>query len=233
MKSQVDPLDLYRFNLSKRLLTNLGNQASLFKDTSILNIGSGKGRESRFLLSEKPKFLILLDINFSYLKYSRQWLSGPQRKFFLHANGCNLPFKDKSIDIISFVDTFHHVAFPEKVLKEALRVARKCIIVDEAKKGRLRNILNFIFIRMGVKREYEFYDNRECKFRFDTNLVKRMAEEHNLELIFYPYFMYYFEFYKNSKLKFIKYFYIFFYGFINLLFHRWGNRVIIILNHRF
>ena len=233
MEKKADPLDLYRFNLSKKLLKNFKNNGNLFRGKSVLNIGSGRGRETYLILFESPMRLILLDINFDHLVFSRRKLDSLQNNFFLCADGIHLPFKDKAIDIIMVTETLHHLIDPYKALGEMARVSRKAIILDEPRRGRLRNMLNYLFIKTDIKKPYEFEGDRKLSFRFDMSLLKKIAENFDLDFICYPYFIYYFEFYKNTNLRFIKYIYKFICEIINVFFHSLGNRAIIIFSHRF
>ena len=44
-------------------------------------------------------------------------------------NGTNIPYEDQSFDSVLVVEVFHHCNNPEKVLKEAIRVAKKKVII--------------------------------------------------------------------------------------------------------
>lgn len=232
MKNFKDPLDIYRFNLAKQLWKNFKNGSILFKDRSVLNIGSGRGRESHLILSEYPQYLIFSDINLNDLIFSRQSLIDFKNKFFICFDACNLPLKDRSIDIITVNETLHHLLDPSRALEEAVRVARKAVILDEPKKGELRNILDRLFIKTGIKKPYELEGDRELHFRFDIKLLSSLGEKFDLDFLFYPYFIYYFQFYKNTNLKFIRKIYKIIYALINIIFHRLGNRVIVVLKHK-
>lgn len=45
--------------------------------------------------------------------------------------GAPIPFPDKSFDVSMLVTVLHHIPDPEKVLREAIRVTRKTIVVVE------------------------------------------------------------------------------------------------------
>jgi len=46
-------------------------------------------------------------------------------------NGSQIPFPDKSIDVVMFVDVLHHTDDPMVLLSEAKRVARKALIIKD------------------------------------------------------------------------------------------------------
>lgn len=233
MKYDDDQLDLWRFNLLLRLYQRSYKKEPLFKDRPILNVGAGEGRESYFILLQEPKYLILLDINFEYSKRSRQYLEKFNNKYIICADTHNLPLKDKSVSVISVAETFHHLTDPYRAVVELIRVAKQSIVIDGEREGKVRDVLEYLFFKLGIrKKRVEFCDGQLCTFRIDLEKMRNISLKYNLDLFCYPYFIYYFEFYKNTHLEFIKMLYKFFLIVLNMAFHRFGNRVIIVLHHK-
>lgn len=46
-------------------------------------------------------------------------------------DGKTIPFADKSFDVVTFVDVLHHTDDPDRLIAEAARVARKCVILKD------------------------------------------------------------------------------------------------------
>ncbi|MCU0908164.1 MAG: class I SAM-dependent methyltransferase [Rhodobacteraceae bacterium] len=46
-------------------------------------------------------------------------------------DGATIPLPDKSVDVVSFVDVLHHTDDPDRLLAEASRVARTCVILKD------------------------------------------------------------------------------------------------------
>ncbi len=46
-------------------------------------------------------------------------------------DGITLPFADKSVDVVSFVDVLHHTDDPQVLISEAARVARKAVVIKD------------------------------------------------------------------------------------------------------
>jgi SAM-dependent methyltransferase len=46
-------------------------------------------------------------------------------------DGCHLPFGDHSWDTVLFCDVLHHAADPLGLLREAVRVARQCVLIKD------------------------------------------------------------------------------------------------------
>lgn len=46
-------------------------------------------------------------------------------------NGTTMPFRDKSFDVATILTVLHHTPNPEQVLREAARVARRIIIIED------------------------------------------------------------------------------------------------------
>jgi SAM-dependent methyltransferase len=57
----------------------------------------------------------------------RKWTAIPVREF----NGMDIPYPDKSVDVVTFVDVLHHADSISRLLSEAHRVARRSIIIKD------------------------------------------------------------------------------------------------------
>jgi ubiquinone/menaquinone biosynthesis C-methylase UbiE len=91
-----------------------------------VDIGTGPGMIPLYLQWFHPNaYLVGLDISISMLKEARR-NSKPKGVCFplLAANGESLPFKEKSMDLITSFFSLHHVDHPGMLLKEADRVLR-------------------------------------------------------------------------------------------------------------
>ncbi len=117
-KSRVDPI--------------IASFASVIKPGSrIIDIGAGKGHLAREMVEQFEARVTLVDV--------------------AHYNQTNLPliicdsralaFEDDSFDyaILSFV--LHHSPNPKAILSEALRVARRAIVIENDVRGKIRGAL--------------------------------------------------------------------------------------------
>ena len=99
----------------------------MFSGKTIVDIGCGAGGKSLFYASQEAKEVIGVEI---LEKYEAEALSlanelGLSDKFrFVAADAAKLPFDDNSIDTIIMNDAMEHVACPEAVLDECLRVLK-------------------------------------------------------------------------------------------------------------
>lgn len=94
---------------------------------SLLDVGCGDGQLARSLLDKRPDLRIEgVDV----LVRERVWL--PVQAF----DGRNLPHPEASFDGVMLVDVLHHTRDPLALLREALRVSRRWLIVkDHVLKG--------------------------------------------------------------------------------------------------
>lgn len=97
---------------------------------SVLDVGTGTGRALRYLSAMLPE-LALSGVE-PVDELSRQAVErGLPSGMIRTASGENLPFEDGSVDVVTSFGVLHHVASPEKVLKEMLRVARKAVFISD------------------------------------------------------------------------------------------------------
>lgn len=100
----------------------------------ILDIGSGNCALN--LLTKKAGFDILgLDIvNKSAFNEIRPIIY----------KGGKLPFKENEFDIVQLITVLHHIKAPEETLKEAIRVGKKILIMEDIYTTRLQKYITFI-----------------------------------------------------------------------------------------
>ena len=91
-------------------------------DAVTLDIGCGDGLISWHLLKLRPDISITgIDV------LVRPESHIPVRIY----DGITIPYKDKSVDTIIFVDVLHHTDNPKKLIIEAGRVSRKTVIIKD------------------------------------------------------------------------------------------------------
>ena len=89
---------------------------------SVLDVGCGDGAVARALMDERPDLGIEgLDV------LVRPKTVIPVRQY----DGSAIPLPDASIDVVMFVDVLHHTADPASLLREAVRVSRKCVVIKD------------------------------------------------------------------------------------------------------
>ena len=100
-------------------------EEEMFKDKTIVDIGCGAAGKSLYYASRGAKEVIGVEILEKYETESTALAKelGLSDKFrFVCADAASLPFEDGSIDTIIMNDAMEHVATPEAVIDECLRV---------------------------------------------------------------------------------------------------------------
>jgi len=96
-------------------------------------------------------------------------------------DGKNLPFNDKSFDLVLISYVLHHSENPLKLLKEAKRVGKKIIVYEDLPEGflsKLRCILHEIIYNL-------FFQKTDHKFNFKTKKEwKGVFEKLGLKVLF-------------------------------------------------
>ena len=196
--------DDYRLSLFLKYYFNISGNPDIFKGTAVLDVGGGEGKEALLVLKHSPQFFVLLDKDLPWLKNAKANLSYFDKKSFVCADAECLPLKDKSVDVVIFKDILHHLLESHNGITEGIRVSRKVIFIDEPAKGRIRDVINEIFVRLKIKERYEIREGRELKFRIDNNLLQRVREEQDVGVFYFPYLFYQFGFFEKVQNRLLK-----------------------------
>ena len=107
------------------------------RNATLLDVGCGEGHIDQAILARRAD----LSIEGTDL-YPRPEAFIAVRPF----DGQTLPYADKSFDGVMFMDVLHHASKPTELLREAVRVARKSVLIkDHFAEGLLaRSTLRFM-----------------------------------------------------------------------------------------
>lgn len=97
----------------------------------ILDAGCGKGRFSKVFL-EMGAYVIGLDLSEKLLNETKEINNGS----FLLGSVTNLPFNDKTFDLVFSIEVMEHVPDTDKTIREMVRVLKKngrIVIIDKNK----------------------------------------------------------------------------------------------------
>lgn len=96
---------------------------------SILDIGCADGDMMGFINKRRRFYAVGIDIYEPYLKEAQK--SGNHSEYIL-CDARKLPFKDKSFDIVLFLETIEHLEKQEglKVIEDVERIARRQVIIS-------------------------------------------------------------------------------------------------------
>ncbi len=129
----------------------------------VLDVGCGDGSVDKLLLAQRP------DISIDGIDVlMRSNLEIPVMQY----DGKLIPHPDKSFDTVIFIDVLHHAAGPLTLLKEARRVARKCIIIKDHNRNGLAAGLTLAFMDWignaphGVAMTYDYWPARRWRTAF-------------------------------------------------------------------
>lgn len=104
------------------------SEEEMFKDKVIIDIGCGAAGKSLYYASRGAKEVIGVEILEKYEEEAMTLaneLNMADKFRFVCADAASLPFEDNSIDTIIMNDAMEHVANPEAVIDECLRVLNK------------------------------------------------------------------------------------------------------------
>lgn len=92
------------------------------KEATVLDVGCGDGLIAKLIMGQRPDVRIEgIDV------LVRAQTHIPVRAF----DGARIPHSDRSFDVVMFVDVLHHTDDPMVLLREAVRVARKAVVLKD------------------------------------------------------------------------------------------------------
>jgi len=153
--------DILEKHLLKELLNHIGNVSSL------LEVGAGTAHFTRWFESLGVR-CIGLDFSPLMLREARKIWKGQ----LVRGDAHNLPFRDKTFDLVALITCMEYMPNPAYVLKEAGRVARQGILWGILNKWSLPTIRRRLQVMVGRN---PFYRNARFYSILDAKRLLREA----------------------------------------------------------
>jgi SAM-dependent methyltransferase len=159
-------LDLLHLRLvSDRRIAILARQIAelLPRDASVLDVGCGPGTLTARVAGLRP------DCTFRGIDVMARPDSVIPVDLF---DGVRIPVGDGSVDVVMFVDVLHHTDDPNVLLREARRVARRCVIIKDHRRdglfaGPTLRVMDWVGnAHHGVRLPYNYLSEREWRTAF-------------------------------------------------------------------
>lgn len=174
--------DRYVHNRRVRILSDCF--AELFSQSSqVLDVGCGDGLLAHLIIQKRP------DIEMKGIDVLvRDQTHIPVHQF----DGQVIPYDESSFDAVMFVDVLHHTEDPMILLREAMRVAHKAIVIkDHTRDGLLADsMLRFMDwvgnAHHGVELPYNYWSQQRWLEAFDTLGLKIGVWKKDLQLYSRP-----------------------------------------------
>jgi len=136
---------------------------------NILDIGCGDGSLGKYIES-------MIDINY----YGVDVVVQNTKNDKIFTSNIPYPFKDKFFDIVILILTLHHFESPEKGFNEAIRLAKKKIVLleDVPRNSLERNCMKIVdyvgnkIVSDDIPLPFNFYDDKKWKEIFNKNNLK-------------------------------------------------------------
>lgn len=137
----------------------------------ILDIGCGFGMLGKAILSHHkcPRGVI-------YRGLEKARRGGEHVEVIEHKAG-RLPFEDSEFDVVILADVLHHEQQEDFLLSEAVRVARRILVVKDHKPEGLLSFWRISFLDWAANNPHEV----ECLYRYHTKAEwRQLFSSHNL-----------------------------------------------------
>lgn len=122
----------HEWEIQDLCLRFINSLLSINKLSSFLEIGSGTGRATKFLLDKYPDTKIYGIEPVQSLIRQATLVNKLPCKHFICSTGLSLPFRDSCIDVVYEFAVLHHVRNPNDIVREMMRVAKKAIFIADS-----------------------------------------------------------------------------------------------------
>ena len=153
------------------------------QDASVLDVGSGDGTIANIWKQKRADLKVEgIDV------FVRPTTLIPVRKF----DGKTIPFEDKSVDVVSFVDVLHHADNAIQLLQEASRVAKSLVLIkDHLSENRFDH---FTLAAMdwvgnapyGVSLLYNYWSRRQWEHAYNSAGLTEIKMQTKVPLYAFP-----------------------------------------------
>lgn len=177
---------LYRWVIEEKFRRSIAGLEQVLRDATALTVCGGSGMDAE-LLARSGAQVISSDISLGASKRAAE--RGRRHGLSLGvivADIENLPFADRSIDLVYVHDGLHHLENPDLGLSEMLRVSKKAVSVTEPADASATGLA----LALGIAKHIEPAGNVVHRFRLQ-DLQRRFAACGFRTLVGGRYFLYY------------------------------------------
>lgn len=179
---------------------------------TLLDVGCGTGRGIECLREKFPSFSVFGVEPVRALIDQTLIKRRAQEGTIFQGVGAQLPFADRSVDVVCSFGMLHHVRKPDEIVEEMVRVARKAVLIVDSNrfgqgrwlmwilklalyKAGLWNAVNYVKTRGkgyminegdGVAYSYSLYDSLDCLAKGSERLFILPSESGHAKSWFHP-----------------------------------------------
>jgi SAM-dependent methyltransferase len=168
---------LYEWLIREKFRRGIAGIAELVPGATALAVCGGSGMDAE-LLARAGAQVVSADISLGASKRARE----RARRYGVEltpvvADAENLPFADRSFDLVYVHDGLHHLEHPEAGLSEMARVARRAVSITEPAQAAITRVA----VRVGLALEREDAGNRVA--RLDPGEVASFLRERGYDVV--------------------------------------------------
>lgn len=129
-------------------------------EPAVIDAGAGLGDFARRIAERAPVRVVVSDVRDEILGLARRNLRGTDSVTFLRADARDLPLADEAVDVAHASLLLHHLDPPDAVaaLGELRRVARRGVVVNDLRRGRLANSVTTLAVLALARGRYTRHD---------------------------------------------------------------------------
>jgi len=169
-KSPTTPVIYQKYRKGHpEIWTKLSRTVGLNKHSIAVDVGCGPGVEAKAFGRSGAGLYVGVDRAYDSIEVARQSLLGYGNLNFICGDAVGLPFKNESIDFVSFMISLHQMKYNESVLIESCRILKKTgsIAVVDVPPQQWLNAAEFRFFPDLIEKESKRRGNFTEKDIFD------------------------------------------------------------------
>jgi len=171
----------------RKRLKLFDNELSRIECDSILDVGGGAGLLVP-VLCKHTKALTETDIAPKMVDTAKRRYKNLKNVRIMKADGENLPFPDKSFDVVVSSEAIEHMLKPKKALKEFCRICKKTILITTPNVFNKKSILvRFVKLFHKTKESEQIQDEKVEIYRIKKVLENNGFKITKLKGIYYPF----------------------------------------------